>query len=120
GFSRDWSSDVCSSDLALREAQKSGALPDVRVGQFRIERPTRAEMGDYATSVAMQMAASTGRKPKTLAKALRDALARDEKVAALFSRVEVAPPGFINFFVSDEQLRKNTARLLRAGTPSVT
>lgn len=105
---------------ALREAQKSGALPDVRVGQFRIERPTRAEMGDYATSVAMQMAASTGRKPKTLAKALRDALARDEKVAALFSRVEVAPPGFINFFVSDEQLRKNTARLLRAGTPSVT
>lgn len=91
-----------------------------RVGQFRVERPSRADQGDWATSVAMVLAASSDKKPKTVAKILRDILAEDEVIASSFARVEVAPPGFINFFIAEEKLARAAAGVARKGKPAVT
>ena len=91
-----------------------------RVGQFRVERPARHDQGDWATSVAMVLAAATDKKPKTVAKILRDILAKDELIAASFARVEVAPPGFINFYINDEKLIRGVSDVLRKGHPATT
>jgi len=103
---------------SIEEAQHTGALPDSRVGQFRVERPSRVDQGDWATSIAMVLASSTGKKPKTVAKILRDILAKDEKITTSFDRVEVAAPGFINFYINRDTLIRGVGAMLRAQKPA--
>ncbi|HXW47643.1 MAG TPA: arginine--tRNA ligase [Streptosporangiaceae bacterium] len=55
-----------------------------------LERPRNPEHGDYASNVALQLAAAAGTSPRELASAIA---ARLEAVA----EVEVAGPGFLNF-----------------------
>ncbi|MEX0916673.1 MAG: arginine--tRNA ligase [Candidatus Spechtbacterales bacterium] len=105
---------------SIQKAQETGALPVTRVGQFRVERPSRADQGDWATSVAMVLASATDKKPKTVAKILRDILVRDEIIASSFARVEVAPPGFINFYINNEKLIRGASGTVRKGKPATT
>ncbi|MEX2007957.1 MAG: arginine--tRNA ligase [Candidatus Spechtbacterales bacterium] len=98
---------------AITAAQKNGSLPKATVGDFSIERPPRGLGGDYATSVAMKIAALTGKKPKTVAKVLADELAKDAKLVSVFSDIKVAPPGFINFYFAPEYLHKLLAKTVR-------
>ncbi len=63
----------------------------------QIERTKTREHGDFACNVAMQLARLARRKPRDLAQALVQALPDDELVA----KVEIAGPGFINFYLSD-------------------
>jgi arginyl-tRNA synthetase len=54
--------------------------------------------GDYATSVALAYAKQTGKNPRALAEEIVSALGTIEGV----SKIEVAGPGFINFFLGPE------------------
>lgn len=60
-----------------------------------VEQPARPEYGDYATNIAMQLARTLRRAPLQIATAIRDRLG----AIPLVQRVEVAPPGFLNFFL---------------------
>jgi len=62
-----------------------------------IERPRRENQGDYATNVAMLMARHWDMKPRDIAQVITSHLKKSEYV----EKVEVAGPGFINFFLSD-------------------
>ncbi len=61
-----------------------------------VDYPTQEHFGDYTTNVALQLAAPLKQPPRRIAQTLWEYL---EKVP-LFSRVEVAGPGFINFTLS--------------------
>src|SRR3954449_12443093 len=61
-----------------------------------LERPAKAEHGDYATNVALQAAAQAGRAPRELAQELAE---RVTELGAV-ERAEVAGPGFLNLFLS--------------------
>ena len=57
------------------------------------------QFGDYSTNVALQLAAQLGRKPREIAEQLAEQL----KIASV-AKTEVAGPGYINFWLSDQTL----------------
>ena len=71
-------------------------IPDIRQIEPVIERTRDPKHGDFATNVALQLAKSAQRKPREIAQAFIAALPQNDLVA----RVEIAGPGFINFFLT--------------------
>jgi arginyl-tRNA synthetase len=70
-----------------------------------LERPKNREHGDYATSVALQLAKPAGKSPRAVAELLQSDLLALESVSA----VEIAGPGFINITLN----RSSQAELVR-------
>ena len=66
----------------------AGAAPD----SITLERPKNRDHGDYATSIALQLAKSAGKNPRVIAEIIAAELAGVNSIAA----VDVAGPGFIN------------------------
>jgi arginyl-tRNA synthetase len=77
---------------AVRAAVDSGELAMPVPESVRIERPKVKEHGDYATSIALQLAKPAGRPPREVA----EAIARQLSEASGVARVDVAGPGFLN------------------------
>ncbi|MFP4078155.1 MAG: arginine--tRNA ligase [Candidatus Izemoplasmataceae bacterium] len=67
---------------------------------IEVEIPANRDLGDFSTNIAMQLARTLKTNPRAIAMTLKDELASD----ALFSKVEVAGPGFINLFLADPVL----------------
>jgi arginyl-tRNA synthetase len=77
---------------AVQSAVDSGDLSVAVPDEVRVERPKAKGHGDYATSVALQLAKPAGRPPREVAEAVAARLRDASGVAA----VEVAGPGFLN------------------------
>jgi arginyl-tRNA synthetase len=67
---------------------------------FSIEHPEDFKNGDYSTNVAMVCAKKMGKNPKELAELLKTEIEKD--LSTEIEKVEVAGPGFINFYLSRE------------------
>ena len=76
-----------------------------------IERARDTTHGDFATNAAMQIAKAAKRKPREVAQAIVDALPK----SALVSRVEIAGPGFINFFLAPSAYHQELLRVADQG-----
>ncbi|MFH1853672.1 MAG: arginine--tRNA ligase [Candidatus Neomarinimicrobiota bacterium] len=75
--------------------------------------PTReAKFGDLSTNVGLTLAKTLKKNPLTLAAEIKAALAVDENI---IREVTVTPPGFINFFISDEYYRGVIPTVLAEG-----
>src|SRR6185437_7218795 len=81
-------------EQAARAAQTAGEIPAVALPEVMLERPQRAENGDFATSLALRLKKAAGRGSDTLemAKAIAARIERDD----LVQQAAAAPPGFIN------------------------
>jgi len=77
---------------AVRVAIDDGALVVTPPDQVKVERPKVKEHGDYATSVALQLAKPAGRPPREVAETIAARLRETPGVA----NVDVAGPGFLN------------------------
>jgi len=79
---------------ALAAAVDAGelTLPDGPPAHLAVERPRQAGHGDYATTVALQLARQAGRPPREVAAVLAERLRTLPGIA----EVEVAGPGFVN------------------------
>jgi arginyl-tRNA synthetase len=75
------------------------------------ERARDSSHGDFATNVALQLAKAAKRKPRELAEAIIAALPRNELVA----KVEIAGPGFINFFLAPVAYHEELLRVVDQG-----
>jgi len=84
---------------------------DMTPGSATIERTRDATHGDFASNIAMQLAKAAKRKPRELAQAIVAALPASD----LVSKVEIAGPGFINFFVSPAGYHQELLRVLDEG-----
>ncbi len=82
-------------------------------GSITLERPRRAQFGDYSTNAALLLAPRLGAPPREVAERLGDALR--ERLGTSLERFEVAGPGFLNLFVSDMWLMGALAEALAAG-----
>jgi arginyl-tRNA synthetase len=96
---------------AAREARDRGELPAVALPDVLVERPQRPEHGDYATSLALRLARSARVNPLALAEILLQRLPASEAVG----EVSVAPPGFVNFRLSESWLARQVDAVLAAG-----
>jgi arginyl-tRNA synthetase len=84
---------------------------DITPGSATIERTRDTTHGDFACNIAMQLAKAAKRKPRELAQAIVAALPASDLVA----KVEIAGPGFINFFVSPAGYHQELLRVLDEG-----
>jgi arginyl-tRNA synthetase len=84
---------------------------DIMQAPATVERTRDSAHGDFACNVAMQLAKAARRKPRELAQAIVDALPASELVA----KVEIAGPGFINFFLSPASYHRELLRVLEDG-----
>ncbi|MEX0785638.1 MAG: arginine--tRNA ligase, partial [Dehalococcoidia bacterium] len=96
---------------ASRNAQEAGELPAVVLPDNLIERPQRPEHGDYATSLPLRLARVAQAKPLDLAQTL----AKHLPASDFIGKVEIAPPGFVNFHLSDAWLARQVDAILEAG-----
>jgi arginyl-tRNA synthetase len=81
--------------------------------QPTLERPPKAEFGDYSTNAAMLLAPTLGEKPRGTAEKLAERLGKS--LEGTVERVEVAGPGFLNLFLSDAWYRRAAAELTEQG-----
>jgi arginyl-tRNA synthetase len=78
-----------------------------------LERPPKANFGDYSTNAALLLAPRLGVPPREAAERLGAELV--ELVGEDIERFEVAGPGFVNLFMADRWLRRALAAMLQAG-----
>ena len=96
---------------ALTEAAaRLGA--SVAASTIELERPRDPAHGDVATNLALALAKSLKQKPRVVADRLVAALALPQ---GLVRKIEVAGPGFINFFLAEAQLASVLPGVLAAG-----
>ncbi len=81
---------------AITAAQAAGDLPEFTVGDCGMERPADSSNGDWTSTVAMRSARLAHMAPAKIAAAIVNHIEPDARI----SRVEVAGPGFINFYLN--------------------
>ena len=85
------------ADASARAAEK-GTLAAVPSGVFNVEIPADRANGDFSTNAAMAWARELRNAPRKIADAI---IAEADLDGTYFECVEVAGPGFINFYLSD-------------------
>ena len=89
-------------DSAYEKASGSGSLPGGLSLTGAVEIPRETSNGDYAATHALAAARAMKLAPRKIAEALAAAV---DLTGSYFSRVEIAGPGFLNFFLSDKWYR---------------
>ncbi|WP_404325437.1 arginine--tRNA ligase [Cobetia sp. UIB-001] len=79
---------------ALETLKADGTLPADASPQIKVDPTKDKSHGDYASNLAMMTSKAAGMKPRDLAEKLIAALPASDAV----SKVEIAGPGFLNFF----------------------
>ena len=83
---------------AIEKAQKEGLLPEGEYSSFSVEVPADRNNGDYSTNAAMVNARAFRLPPRKIAEVIAE---KADLSGTYFERIEIAGPGFINFFLSD-------------------
>ncbi|MES1952998.1 arginine--tRNA ligase [Salinisphaera hydrothermalis] len=97
-------------DLLVDAATR--AWPDIDIpADPHVERTRDAAHGDFASNLAMQLTKAARRNPREIAQAIVDQLGDDERIA----KVEIAGPGFINFFLAPAAFRAVIDQVIEAG-----
>lgn len=95
---------------AAESAQQDGALTLATLPQVQLETPPQKEFGDYASNFAMQAAKLAKTNPRTVAQAIVQRLS-----APWLEKVEIAGPGFLNFYLKPDWLFEMLERIIKAG-----
>ena len=85
---------------ALTQLVTEGVLPEGLTPAIQVENARDKKNGDFASNIAMMLAKPSGLKPRDLAEKLIAALPADAQI----SKVEIAGPGFLNFFQNTQAL----------------
>lgn len=85
---------------AIRQLQQQGVIPTDLDIEPKIERTKNQTNGDYAANIALVLAKAAQQKPQALAKQILANLPANEHI----NKVEIAGPGFINFFVEQQAI----------------
>ena len=100
-------SDVLRQALARVAGQLGGDG-----AAFVLERPREAGHGDLATNLAMVLAKAQKAPPRQVAERVIAAL---DLPPGVVSRTEIAGPGFINFWLAEDQLAASLRTIIEAG-----
>ena len=92
---------IAALSEALGRTGSSGNLEASAIPHLTLELPKREEWGDFSSNVAMTLAPKVRRPPLEVA----GVIATELKAGAhdLFERIDVAPPGFLNFTIKPDR-----------------
>jgi len=96
---------------AVAALQADGTLPADITPEVMIERTRDRAHGDFASNLALMLAKPARRKPREIAEQIVARLAADDAVV----KVEIAGPGFINFFLGNAAWHAVVDDILVAG-----
>jgi arginyl-tRNA synthetase len=100
---------------ALAEARRKGEIKFDSSLPIHLEIPSRDEQGDLATNVALRLSKEVKLPPRKVAECIIAHLETVDSFPSLLSRVEVAGPGFINFFLKPEVFYPLLSRIEKEG-----
>ena len=89
--------------MNIRESIKKSVLESLKelqiedVFSIKVSRIQRSSFGDYSVSVAMEIAKAKKENPMEVAEKIKSKLKGE-----YFEKIEIAYPGFINFYISKE------------------
>ena len=95
---------------SIQNAQNAGDLPAFELPDIRVEAPKREGQGDYAFP-AMQLSKLGKKNPRAIAEDIVNHLPE----ADFLEKTEIAGPGFINFFLSDDYLKNQVETIISEG-----
>lgn len=91
-------------------AIKDGVFPEAKLPDIVLEVPPKKELGDFATNIAMQSAKAFRMNPRLIAQELTKRIQGE-----WLERIEIAGPGFINFYLKSNVIYDGLAALLKKG-----
>ncbi|MFL5757097.1 MAG: arginine--tRNA ligase [Chloroflexota bacterium] len=98
---------------ALEQTMRAGTLvaPDGDLPKVEVERPAKAEFGDFASNLGLKLARPLRRSPIEIAESVAREL-RDGEGVGLVESAEVARPGFLNIRLTDAALEETIDAIL--------
>src|SRR3989344_3848164 len=84
--------------MTIKEEIRKIVLKAVReeAPEFSVDISDDKSHGDYSTNVALILAKKSGKNPREVAEGIKAKIKNN-----IFSKIEIAGPGFVNFFISD-------------------
>lgn len=103
--------------LKLKEEIKQAAIKanlaeEAQIPSVVLETPKEKAHGDYSTNMAMQLARVAKKAPRQIAELL---IENFDKSKASIEKIEIAGPGFINFYMDNSYLTDLIPAILEAG-----
>jgi len=97
--------------VALNRAMEENVINIDEIPDFYLEVPQDQEHGDFAANIAMLLARQAKMPPRKIAEAIAERIDKDP----LITKVEVAGPGFINFFLTATWANEVILDILKSG-----
>ena len=94
---------------SLTSIQSENTLENVDIV---IEIPAKKENGDYSTNIALTLTKKLHMPPMEIAKLITDKIDKEN----IIEKIEIAPPGFINFYIKKEYLLSYINRIIKEKT----
>lgn len=91
---------------------KAGLATEEQIPDVILETPKEKAHGDYSTNMAMQLARVAKKAPRAIADEL---VANFDHSKASIEKIEIAGPGFINFYMDNSYLTNLIPTILEAG-----
>src|SRR5699024_329579 len=98
------------SEALENAVKKSGVVSEVP--EIKIETPKDKANGDFSSNIAMALAGQAKKNPRDIAASIIENL--DESAASIKS-VEIAGPGFINFFMDESSVTQVIPQVMEQG-----
>jgi arginyl-tRNA synthetase len=78
--------------------------------EVNLEFPENTEFGDYTTNIALQLKAQN-LNPRKIAEEIVEKLKKDKELSKIVDKIEIAGPGFINFWLKKDVLLTNLMQI---------
>lgn len=82
------------------------------VKDVHVEFPTHEEHGDIVTNIALIQGKKENKNPRKLGEEIVKKLQKDKKLSTIIEKIEVAGPGFVNFWLSKKSLLDKLQEIL--------
>lgn len=97
---------------ALGRLVAEGKIEAVPLPAFNVERPADVSHGDFSCNAAMASAKALRNNPRAIGQMIADAAVLEGTV---FEKIEVAGPGFLNFFISPLWFNETVGEVISSG-----
>ncbi|MCM3162420.1 arginine--tRNA ligase [Metabacillus litoralis] len=91
---------------------KAGLAEEAQIPDVLLELPKEKAHGDYSTNMAMQLARVAKKAPRAIAEAIVENF---DKEKGSIEKIEIAGPGFINFYMNNSYLTDLIPNIIKAG-----
>ncbi len=91
-------------ELALEKIDVKDVVPT-------LEKPANSDFGDYSTSVALKLTKQLKKNPLLIAEEIKKNFPKTDFI----EKIDVLKPGFVNFWISNDQLVNQLTKTLQSG-----